>query len=565
MSDHDSRVDYPDISTYKTRVSRRNAIIIGGTALVVGVGAIGGYYLTLPSGEQRVESTPPTTTPVTEPTQPRILTIAVEPGFPSLSPLTLIRGGAYSTMALNSYEPLVRFGPLIGSIRAEHPMLAQSMEPVGSFRTIRIKLRDGVRFHNGEKLTSEAIDVTLKGYNSDQSRHPFFRGVKEVKIVDELTADVLYRENNLVNLLNLKHVSMPLILSPKASSEGFEGLSSNVVGTGPWKLKSFVPDQKYHFERNKDYWGDQVTGPEKESNPYLKSRGNLDEVIYVTIKETSAQVTALRSGDVDVIYETEHNQISSVRQIPGVKVDGSGPQNQINLYMNTLVEPLNDVRVRKAINHAIDRKGLNRLFDGNQIVAETAPLLPWYEGYDPEEQRNYTYDQEMAKSLMGEAGYKDGFDAKLVQNPRQYLVSIANGVGGQLKEIGINLDVETMDTGRWMGVTRRPGQTAVPSFLRPIAAGSSLQYFDYWHAKKRSVGGSVDDPELDEILDKARTTLEDAPRAKLFKQAAKIVLDKAYLAWIFHGQIFRSYNADKFNVITWQAEGRFYPYMSSAL
>ena len=306
----------------------------------------------------------------------------------TLFPLAYPPGGAGPHRTVANFQEMLIYQNLDiashGGAIEQVPILAASPESIrpvpgaapGDWTKIRVTLRPNVRFHSGAKLTSDSLSGPFS-YKAvyDNSNWRFYWGRTTSEIVDDLTADIDFgRSNGIANLTGFQHSGRPFLWNPAWVEEtGFDKAKlggEDQDGTGPFKVKEWTPGVRIVMERNRDYWGD--TQPDADKHPeWGQQSGNVDEVIYVFIREPAAAITALKAGDIDVLVETQLFLVSELERNPNINTINSGPANDLHIYINTLYKPLQDQRVRQAITHSIDARGLRAIFDDRNPIAQS--------------------------------------------------------------------------------------------------------------------------------------------------------------------------------------------------
>ena len=542
------------LNTYlnRTRISRRNAIslTIGGVA-VVAVGA-GGYYALFP------QDTPEA------PAEKRSVRIALQGEVNNLSPL-VISMITDNGMAIQSiYATPFRVVPDATGQGTISPFAALSFDPVDGkdFRKMRMILRKGVKYSNGDELKADSFVHSVNQFNKEPSTEVRFKIITAMDVVDDYTIDVTYESNSLTNRLNASAFFF-VFMHP---SQEQEQLVVDPIGAGPFVKKSFTPGSELTLERVKDWWGDKI--PEAEKTTFFKARGNVDEVSFVTIKEIASAVTALRSGDVDMVASIALPSVAEVRAIPNVKAVSTGALGWLFFHLNSLYEPLSDVRVRRAINYSTDRPALLNLYAN--LVDPLDTLIPEGKfGYDPSV-RNYDFDLDRAKRLMSEAGYKDGFDLVLVgvtsiMDPQRMDSTIA--ISAMMKEIGINAPPVQEDTPKWIRTILKRDQTRIHMFpfrrsMTFRAPDDVLPFFERNIMPGRGQLATIDHDDLIEIVNKAAASNSPQERDSLYKQAQKIYMDQAiavnYALFVGYQGISNRVTAPR-----WPSEQFIFPYTVS--
>ncbi|MFQ6011853.1 MAG: ABC transporter substrate-binding protein, partial [Nitrososphaerales archaeon] len=386
--------------------------------------------------------------------------------------------------------------------------------------------------------------------------------ITAMDVIDDYNIDVTYDSNSLTNKLNASAFFF-VFMHP---SQQQEQLVVDPIGAGPFVKKSFTPGTELILERVKDWWGDKI--PEAESTTFFKAKGNIDEVSFVTIKEIASAVTALRSGDVDMVAALSLPTVAEVRTIPNVEAVSTGPLGWLFFHLNSLYEPLSDVRVRRAINHSVDRGALLNLY-ANLVDPLDTLIPPGKYGHDPSV-KNYEFDLDRAKTLMSEAGYKDGFEMVLVgvtsiMDPQRMDSTIA--ISAMMKEIGIDAPPLQEDTPKWIRTILKRDQTRIHMFpfrrsMTFRAPDDVLPFFERNIMPGRGQLATIDHDDLIEIVNKAGASPDPVERDNLYKQAQKIYMDQAIAV---NYALFVGYQgvSNRVTAPRWPSEQFIFPYTVS--
>ena len=572
----------------KHQISRRTAVIGGAVVVVAGSSAA---YLALSGGggqpEQTIPSTPSTPSTPTAPSTPstpsapstpstpaptpapspptqetRRIIATMPEDMPNLFPLSYPPGGAGPHRTVSNFQEVLvylnRDHKSYGGQVLPVNLLATSVEPApgsasGDWTRIRVKIRENVRFHSGDKLDSRALagpfgfqDV----YADSNWRFYYPTRSLSVEVIDDHTVDMVYPRTNLSNLVGLTHTGRPFIWNPNwVEAKGLGGRGANFGGedqdgTGPFKVKEWIPGIRLTMERNRDYWADNLPDAEKQE-VWGASAGNVDEVIYVFIKEPAAQLTALKAGDIDVIINTELTQVAGLERDPNINTFDSGAYSVFVIYVNSLYPPLSDVRVRQAIMHSIDPRGLRALFDDRVPVAKSM-YLPWALGYDENIKLWRPQDIGKAKQLLSESGYKDGFDLSFATDARGFNQLMAGGAVPMIQKVGINATIRSLDSPTWNTLTSDRTQTEL--HMWPFTIGQRKESFDFidffFRAGFRRLRSQMEIPFLYGTFDPTKPSAgrpdfgligkisregRESERAKLYTEVAQYVSDEALL------------------------------------
>ncbi|MBO9354117.1 ABC transporter substrate-binding protein [Bordetella petrii] len=429
------------------------------------------------------------------------------------------------------------------------PGLATSWKTLDD-TTWEFKLREGVKFSNGQPLTPQDVIFTFcRAMNNEESIAGSYAAVvqkfADVQAVDAhtlriktlkpypLLANDLTRTGILWSGI-VEHGPITFDLDKKCGVTGawprvadFNN-GKNTIGTGPYKFKSYVKGTGIELERNENYWGEK---PEWR------------DVTFVPVPSAGPRLTGLLAGDFDVIESPAARDVQRIKSTPGFgyvvtpSVRVVYFQFDVGRDATPLVKapngknPLQDVRVRRAISMAIDRQTIvDRIMDGmatpaNQFLPDGMfGTLP----HPPE----LKYDPEGAKKLLAEAGYPDGFEMTLSSTNDRYINDgqITQAVAQYLSRVGIKAHVDAMTRSVYFPKrAKREFSFAMGGWSSETGEASSfLQYWVTSYAPELGMGtsnyGRYSNPELDKIFRQAVTTVDDAQREKLLQQALTIAL-----------------------------------------
>ncbi|MGR3584385.1 MAG: ABC transporter substrate-binding protein, partial [Pseudooceanicola nanhaiensis] len=330
------------------------------------------------------------------------------------------------------------------------PALATSWELIEP-KVMELKLREGVTFHNGDPMTAD--DVVFSLNRMFQATFPpyvvrakdrlgNFTGAEKV---DDTTIRIhAEREEPLwETLISLQQIMIipeaytkALTGDPDVAEDSdFEAFALAPVGTGPYAIESFQPGEKLVWTRFDDFWGDKAP---------------LEKVNVVQIAETASRVTALKTGEADIITNLAPDQLSLVESDPNLKTEGSATALFHVMIMNQNHPKLQDPRIRQAMSLAIDRDALNEaLWAGKAVVPSSHTMVEMGALHQPD-LVTFEYDPERAKQLLDEAGY-DGFEITYDTAPTYYTNGLlaAQAIMEMWAAVGINGKVQVQD--QWSG------------------------------------------------------------------------------------------------------------------
>ena len=384
------------------------------------------------------------------------------------------------------------------------------------------KLREGVVFHDGTPFNAEAAAYnfnrhldTARGLAASGRLRTF---MQSVRAVDEYTLEITLK-SPYPAFLALLSTQAGWQVSPAADAAG--NLGSASVGTGPYRLAENRSGEYVLQEKFADYWGDKAAGE--------------DQIRWTWSAETSVLNMALQTGDADVINPVPAAFARQIEGNPELKLNVSDGSAVFWVALNTEAEPLNDVRVRQALNFATDKNGLVQAIMAGYASPANSPLASITPGFDAS-LNPYPLDMERAKSLLAEAGVADGFEVNVVvQEPEARIGEVLQAMWAPL---GVTVNVQRMESGVWsQAAFGDPAQKAEQNVDAVIASwssgvnGADLQLRPLYHSSSFSPGsanlGFFKNEEFDALLDKAAATNDEAERNAIYVEAQKLINDEA--------------------------------------
>ncbi|MCT4619906.1 MAG: glutathione ABC transporter substrate-binding protein [Marinisporobacter sp.] len=313
------------------------------------------------------------------------------------------------------------------------PVLAESYESNKEATEFTFKLHEGIKFHDGTDFNAEAVKVNVDRLANPENklkRHSLFEVVDRTEVVDAYTVKVVLKESFGAMINTFAHPAA-MIHSPAALEKYGKEVSRNPVGTGPFVFNEWVPGDHLTVVKNENYW--------KNGMP------KVDSVTFKPVPENGTRVAMLQTGEADFIYQVPPEQAKIIEGQEGIVLENTPSIIVRYLAMNCMKKPFDDIRVRKAINYALDKKAYEKIvYQGfaDDMKSIIAPNVQFYE-----EQTPYTYDVEKAKALLKEAGYENGFETTIWGNNNSDTVKSMEFIQQQLSKINIKVNVEPMESG----------------------------------------------------------------------------------------------------------------------
>ena len=446
-----------------------------------------------------------TTTATSAPATTRAeVTIGLQLAPPTLDLTSNPAAAIPQALLYNVYETLVRLQP-DGAVTG---LLAKTWDVSEDGLTYTFRLRPGVTFHNGEPFTADDVVFSINNV-LDNPAHPFldtFAPIESVEKADDLTAVVKLKRVS-ANLLFFLTQGQGVML--KESAVG--SIESDPVGTGPFVMSEWVAgdDGRITLDRYDGYWG--------EAPPSAT-------VVFKYINDPSALTNAMLAGDIDILAGVSAPETLASFAVDGFRIEEGLTHGEIVLSLNGDNPPLDDVRVRRAISHAIDRQAVIDLaYDGYgaPIGSFSTPLDPWHKDLTGA----YPFDQQKAKALLDEAG-ASGVTLEMVLPPISYAARSGEIIQSQLADVGLTVVISNVDWGTWIDqvFTNHEYDMSIVSHVEPRDLGSYGDPDYYW---------GDDSPQVAELIAQADAEPDADKRIALYRRVLDEITEAAADAWLF--------------------------------
>ena len=387
------------------------------------------------------------------------------------------------------------------------PMLAESWERPDD-KTIIFHLRKGVKFHNGDEMKASDVKFSLERALASPEVSHILTGINGVEVLDDYTVKVTTEKPMAAILNNLAHTTIA-ILSEKATKEAGDKFGQNPVGSGPYKFVSWQSGDRVTLEAFPEYW--QGEAPVKN-------------VVFRNIVEETNRTIGLETGELDIIYDIQGMDKNKLKDDDRFVVI-EGPQVSMTyLGFNMKKAPYDNPKVREAISYAIDQKPIiDTVFLGAGEAANSiiGPNVWGY--YDVEK---YTQDIEKAKALLAEAGYPNGFKAKIWVNDNPVRRDTAVILQDQLKQIGIDLAIETVEWGAFLDGTARGDHEMFLLGWGTVTRDPDYGMYELISTATMGAAGNrsfYSNPTVDKLLEEGRTELDPEKRKAIYKEIQEII------------------------------------------
>jgi peptide/nickel transport system substrate-binding protein len=454
--------------------------------------------------------------------------------------------GAYQFTGLTIYDPLVawelnvadRPGKLVPGLATEWKVDA------ADHTKWRFSLRRGVKFHDGSTFTADAVvwnldkvlDEKAPQFDKRQSAQvrPRLPSIASYRKLDDYTVEITTKT---VDSFFPYQMLWFLVSSPaqyEKLGRDWNKFANEPSGTGPFKLDKLVPRERAELVKNSDYW-DKARLPK------------VDRLVLIPLPEALTRTNALLAGQVDLIETPAPDAVPQLKQA-GMRIVDNATPHVWNYHLSVAPgSPWTDVRLRKALNLAVDRDGIVALMNGlaKPAKGQVDPQSPWF----GKPSFDIKYDPAAAKKLVAEAGYSP-------EHPLKTTFVIAQGGTGQMlslpmneflqenfKEIGINVDfkvveLETLYTHWRKGAKDEMNAGLTANNIAYVTSDPILalvRFFDSRQVAPIGVNwGFYSNPKVDALIDEAKATFDTAKQDALMAQVHALVVDDAALVWVVH-------------------------------
>ena len=444
------------------------------------------------------------------------LIVAADVSPPGLDPAK--SAAAHSWMiAEHVYSNLLRRDPKMNIVGD----LAESWQVVGD-TTFVFRLRKGVVWHHGRDLVAEDVKYSFERMLDEKTASPWrsnFQIIDRIEAADASTVRFVIKRPfaPFLSYLATPHYSA---IVPRDIVEKNGDLQKVASGTGPFMLDRFVPDNTVVLKRNPKYY--------ESGLPYL------DGIEYRIIPDEAARLAALRAGTVHYLWSVDpliDRQLQGAAGIVLREPDGYCAQH--GMAFNQTKPPFNDVRVRRAVSAGINRKEIiASVLRGRGAISTKIPPCDAPFGYAGDEKGlpYYAADPAMARKLLGEAGLAGGLDTTLEVSPRfPQTIRTAEVMKEQLAAVGIRVTIKQTEWGATLKNfvrTEYDGMSMIPLVWQP---DPDAHAYDIFHSGSNINLGKFKDPQVDQLLEQGRTTLDRDKRAAIYRDLQRHMADQAYL------------------------------------
>lgn len=388
------------------------------------------------------------------------------------------------------------------------PQLAEKWEQVDDLNTI-FYLKKGVKFHDGETMTSEDVVYSLnRAKNSHQVGYNFVP-IISIEAMNEYTIKIT--TDKPFGAMNKYLTQVGGSIVSKKSAEKFgEKFFLNPIGTGPYKFKEWIPGEKIIVNAFENYHG------EISKNKSL---------IIRNIPEVSNRMIALETGEVDISFDIGIMDREAVQNHKDLNLMEVEAPSTLYLGFDDSNPLFKNTKLRQAIAYAIDNEVLAEVVFKGSAIAAGSPVPPILDVYNPNVKK-YEQNFQLAKQLLTEAGYPNGIKMELWTATQSTWLDIATIIQAQVKEIGINLEIRTFEWGAYVSKTAGPNKALYLLSWNIGSVDGDPALYPLFHSSEKGLSGNrsfYENTEVDKILLEARNTIDQNKRKELYFKAQEII------------------------------------------
>ena len=420
-----------------------------------------------------------------------------------------------SALVINQiFEPLVRQTENLELI----PWLAESWERIDD-RTYEFHLREGVYFHNGEPMRASDVKFSMVRATKSPTSRAILGEINpdSIEIINDYTIRIGTHEPFAPLLAHLAHTSGN-IMSEKAATYHGDNFGQNPVGTGPFVFKNWIQGDRVELARNNNYHGDMA---------------NTERLVIRNITEIGNRLIELETGQVDIAMDISPTDIERVNNHAELKLIQEPNLRMHYIGFNTQHEQMNDVRIRQAINYAIDvNLIIDTILEGSGIRALGPLPIDIFGAHQDLE--GYGHDPERAKELLAEAEIPNGFSLSILTDDDTVRVTIATVVRSQLERVGIDASIEILEWATFLDATANGTHEMFIMGWTSVTADADYGLFPLFHSSMFGAGGNrafYSNERVDQLLEQAREELDAEIRLAYYLEIQEIIVRDA--PWVF--------------------------------
>jgi peptide/nickel transport system substrate-binding protein len=389
------------------------------------------------------------------------------------------------------------------------PCLATTWEQPDPL-TYLFRLRKGVKFHNGREMTADDVKYSYDRILDPKTASPtasLIKPVKSIEVVDKYTVRIRLKEN-FPDFLNFAAFERNTAIIPKEEVLKHGSLQKVMVGTGPFKLKEYKHGVSATYVRNEDYW--------EKGVPYI------DGFDLLVVKDEASRLAGIRRGTYDIGWIKSIDMAKLAMKEPHVTTAKSLASRQGRFWLNHERFPFNNVKLRQAVSAALDRQAIiDKVLSGEGVLSTIIPPSSAPYALSPEEIAKLPYykqDYDLARKLLREAGYPNGFEFTIKTSPHSPdYVPASEIIVEQLSKVGIKAKIQQMDWGVFQKV-RRTKDFEANYFAGSWRADAAGYFYEYFRGGIPANETGQNNPEINRLMDLCQTEPDVEKSKKYYRE-----------------------------------------------
>lgn len=383
-------------------------------------------------------------------------------------------------------------------------------------KNIEFKIRDNIFFQNGEKLDIEDIKFSFQRMKDSPRIASILPPIKDIKVIDEKTF-IMELEKPFSSVIDqLSHPALSIVSKDYVEKDS-KILLEKPMGTGPYQLKEWNVDENLILTRNEKYFGE---------------KKDFDEIEVKIIPLASNRTIALETGEVDIAFSLPIQDKKIIEENKNLEFITKPSYSYSYIGLNMKKDVFQDINVRKAINKAINKEEILAVVLSGEGYEATSPVGKGVFGFN-EELKNMEYKPAKAKQVL--EGLK--LKLRLVTMNNGMDIQIAELVQGYLKEVGVDVSIEILETGSYWTKTNIGDYDMYVGAWGSVTGDSDYALYPTHHSNSFGAKGNrtfFSDEKVDSLLDKARETLDEKERANIYKEIQKIIVENNSEIMLFY-------------------------------
>jgi peptide/nickel transport system substrate-binding protein len=428
---------------------------------------------------------------------------------------------------------------------APAPVLAKDWAWSADGKTLTVNLREGVKFHNGQEMTSKDVKYSLDRVRTQGPRKSEFAQVKEIVAKEKYVVEFQLSEPTSALLGALANPIAPAVIIPEGEVERQGGEITKPVGTGPFMFVEWVPDQYLKVKKFPDYKAD-----DRPASGFAGKREALvDEIIFRPIKEATVRAAALEKGEVDIADEISYQDYTRLKDSPKVTIEMVPSASFGDVRFGFKQGPFaNNKKLRQAVMYATNKQEMVDALTWKMGKVANAGLPFFSPFYGEEHQKPVAFDLAKAKQLVKESGY-DGREVTI-----SYTLGIwkemAVVLQAQLAAVGIKAKVDNLEAGSSVAKWNAGSFDIFVSGLT-LRPDPMNYYMPFWHSKSTPTG--YNNPEYDRLNEEAVRATDNAKRKQLYGELEKLIREDVPWYPLFHITQSQGYRKNVVGYKVWSA------------